>query len=215
MSIKDKIAEAKKRGEVYVLSDPADIVNQLPNGRSVIEIFSTGPYEEINTKTSRLIGPGRGQPAELLLPLKYVFRGGPKGGVTMKGTLKPGTGIFILGWPGFTDKDHCDLIVLHGDHEFSPSDQIDNRAVRCKEGVYVNLEEGVDYKYTGIAPISATKTSNDIITMRDIDYVDDFGCEGVLPAMTSARLCDQFDETFIEFEGTRILLNPIEGEDYM
>lgn len=219
MSIKDKIAEANKQGKRYVISDPSELVMTLPDGRSVIEIFTPGRYDEINMKTSRIIGTYRGEPAKILKPLKYVIRGGPKGGITNKGTLKANDEIFILGWPGFTDKDNCDLIVLHGDQELvagpNTMEILGQRLVECKEGAYINLEEGVDYEYTGKAPLRADKTTESVVTVREIDYLDEIFCEGTLPAMTLVTLCTQFGETFLEREGIRIMDNPVEGVDYV
>jgi hypothetical protein len=184
----------------------------------VLEIFISGKNEDTNMKTSRYIGTFRSEPAVLLRPLKYVVRGGPKGGVTKQGTFQAGEKVRIMGWPGFADKDHCDLIVLLGDNELSQDGDIrtelDFRVIHAKEGVYVNLVEGVDYDYTGTAPMKATKTKDEIITARDIDYNDQCFCEGTLPAMTSAFLCTQFGETFLEYDGIEILKNPVEGEDY-
>jgi hypothetical protein len=220
MSILDKIKEANAQGKVYITRDPSEFVEQLPDGRSVIVLFSTGKYQDTNLKTSRYIGVQRSEPAVLLKPLKYIIRGGPKGGITKKGTLKAGEAIRIMGWPGFTDKKCCDLIALHGDNEpdYKAQDAYDDlmkRVVSCKEGTYVNLEEGVDYEYTGVAPLSAAKTKREVIAVRDIDYVDEMFCDGTLYAMTSLHLCTQFGETFLEYEGTRIMDDPVEGDDYI
>lgn len=217
MSVLEKIKEAEAKGEVYVIKDPSELVSTLPDGRTVLEIFTHGKFEDTNMKTSRFIGVGRSESGVLLKPLKYVIRG-PKGGVKKKGTMKAGEAIRVMGWPGFTDKNNCDLIVLRGDEEL-PKDEtarevMRERIVHCLEGTYVNLEEGVDYEYTGVAPMSAAKTTENVITMRDIDYMDEFFCEATLPAMTTVQLCTQFKETFLEFEGTQILVDPVDGEDY-
>lgn len=218
MSLKERIKEANDRGEVYVLKDPAEAVVTLPDGRTVLEIFMSGKFEDTNMKTSRYIGVGRSEPAVLLKPLKYVTRG-PKGGIKKKGTFKAGEAVRIMGWPGFTDKEHCDLIVLHGDDELpkdeTARDELHKRVIECSDGFYINLEEGVDYEYTGKAPMSAAKTSVDVITCREIEYLDEFFCEGSVDIMTSVQLCTQFGETFLEFEGTRIMDNPVEDVDYV
>lgn len=220
MSILDKIKEAAKQGKRYIINEPSEMVTELADGRSVISLFMSGPYQDTNMKTSRYMGVQRSEPAVLLKPLKYIIRGGPKGGITSKGTLKPGDAIRIMGWPGFTDKKCCDLIVLHGDQDIDVKDKdayenLMKRVVHCKEGTYVNLEEGVDYEYTGVAPLSAAKTKREVIAVRDIDYVDEMFCDGTLYAMTSLHLCTQFGETFLEYEGTRIMDDPVEGDDYI
>lgn len=218
MSILEKIKAARAQGKVYVIQDPSENVMELPDGRTVIEIFTSGKYQDSNTKTSRYMGVERSEPAVLLKPLKYIIRGGPKGGVTSKGTLKVGDPIRIMGWPGFTDKNNCDLIVLHGDQELERGDQgetVRKRIIHCKEGTYVNLEEGVDYEYTGVAPISAAKTKVEALAARDIEYEDEIGCDGIIYTMTAIHLCTQFGETFLEHEGTRIMTDPVEGEDYI
>lgn len=219
MSVLDKIKEANKQGKVYRVSDPSELVEQLPDGRSVIVVLSQGKYEDSNMKTSRYMGPFRSEPAVLLKPLKYVVRGGPKGGITAKGTYPVGEAVRIMGWPGFTDKTCCDLITLLGDQDLPKGEgareDLYSRIISCKEGTYVNLQEGVDFEYTGTAPISAAKTKVEAITVRDIDYVDEMFCDGTIYAMTSIHLCTQFGETFLEYEGTRILDNPVEGEDYI
>lgn len=218
MSILEKIKAAQAQGKVYVIQDPSENVMTLPDGRTVLEIFTSGKYQDSNMKTSRYMGVERSEPAVLLKPLKYIIRGGPKGGITAKGTYPAGEAIRIMGWPGFTDKNNCDLIVLHGDQELERGDQgetVRGRIVHCKEGTYVNLQEGVDYEYTGTAPISAAKTTVEVIAARDIEYVDEIGCDGTIYTMTSMLLCNQFGETFLECEGTRIMDDPIEGEDYI
>jgi hypothetical protein len=219
MSLKEQIKEANKQGKVFVLKDPSDMVMTLPDGRTVMEIFTPGKYEDTNMLTSRYIGVSRSEPAKLLKPLKYVVRDGPKGGITRQGTLKAGEVVRIFGWPGFANKDHCDLIVLGGDAELPNSedarDELRRRVIECKEGTYINLVEGVDYEYTGQAPMVATKTREEVITARDIDYTDQYFCNGTIPAMTTLLLCTQFGETFLEFEGNEVLTNPVEGEDYI
>lgn len=219
MSIKDKIKAAKAQGKIYVIQDPMENVMELADGRKVLEIFTHGKYEDTNLKTSRYIGTGRSEPAVLLKPLKYIIRGGPKGGITARGTYQAGEAVRIMGWPGFTDKNACDLIVLLGDQELATGEgareAIFSRIVHCKEGTYINLQEGVDYEYTGIAPISAEKTKVEAIAVRDIEYQDEIGCDGTIYAMTAIHLCTQFGETFLEHEGTRIMDDPVEGEDYI
>lgn len=219
MSILDKIKEAAKQGKRYIINEPSEMVTELADGRSVLTLFMSGPYQDTNMKTSRYIGTYRSEPAVLLKKLKYVVRGGPKGGVTKEGTFKPGTKVRLMGWPGFSDKDHCDLIVLSGDDELAKDDtareELDRRVVQCKEGVYINLVEGVDYEYTGPAPMVATKTKVEVITARDIDYTDQYFCEGTVPAMTTVFLCTQFGGTFLEFEGNEILSDPVEDVDYI
>lgn len=219
MSLKEAIKEANKQGKVYVIKDPSENVMTLPDGRTVLELFMSGKYEDCNMKTSRYIGVSRSEPARLLKPLKFVLREGPKGGITRRGTLKAGDTIRVMGWPGFSDKDHCDLVVLNSDAELpldeTAREEFRRRVIGCKEGVYINLQEGVDYEYTGPAPMVATKTREEVITARDIDYTDQFFCDGTVPAMTTVFLCTQFGETFLEFEGNEIILNPVEGEDYL
>lgn len=217
MGIKEKIAEAEKNGTTYVVKDMSEFVTTLPDGRNVLEIFTNGPVKEINAKTSRVIGVGRGEAAVLLKPLKYVLRDGPKGGMTKRGTYKAGEKINIFGWPGFTDKNHCDLIVLHGEDDIPPGEnareEIEKRAIQCKDGHYINLIEGVDYEYTTFM-VSSEKTTEMAVTCRDIDFMDQYYCEGTVPAMTAVSLCTQYGETFLEFEGNTILENPVEGVDY-
>lgn len=219
MSLKEKIKEAKKQGKMFVIKEPSDIVMDLPDGRTVLELLLAGQYEDTNMKTSRYIGVQRSEPAVLLKKLKYVIRGGPKGGVTKEGTLQVGAKVRIMGWPGWTDKDHCDLIVMRGDeelpHDETARDVFQNRVVECKEGTYINLVEGVDYEYTGTAPMKATKTREEVITAREIEYMDQYFCNGSVPPMTTVFLCTQFGESFLEFEGSEILTNPVEGEDYI
>lgn len=218
MSILDQIKAANKNGEVFIIKNPEDLVEQLPDGRSVLALLKEGPHRDSNMKTSRYMGVQRSEPAVLLKPLKYIVRG-PKGGVASKGTLKVGDAIRIMGWPGFTDKNNCDLLVLAGDEDLPRGDDaaeiFHKRLVQCKEGYYINLEEGVDYEYTGVAPISAAKTKVEVIAARDIEYVDEIGCDGIIYTMTAMLLCTQFGETFLECEGTRIMDNPVEGDDYI
>lgn len=219
MSLKEKIKEANKQGNVYIIKDASENVMTLPDGRTVLELFMAGKYEDTNMKTSRYIGVSRSEPAVLLKPLKYVVRGGPKGGITKRGTLKAGDAVRIMGWPGFSDKEHCDLVVLHGDQELvnddTARDEFNKRRIECQEGTYINLQEGVDYDYTGPAPMKATKTRTEVITARDIDYTDQYFCDGTVPAMTTVFLCTQFGESFLEFEGNEILTNPVEDVDYI
>lgn len=218
MGIKEKIAEAEKNGTTYVVKDMSEFVTQLPDGRNVLEIFTNGPIQEINAKTSRIIGTYRGEAAALLKPLKYVLRDGPKGGVTGKGTYQAGEKIHIFGWPGFTDKSHCDLIVLLGEEDITPGEhareEIERRAIQCKQGHYINLVEGVDYEYTSFM-VSSEKTTEMVVTCREIEYMDQHFCEGSVPAMTAVNLCTQYGETFLEFEGNEILTNPVEDVDYV
>lgn len=213
--IKDEIKKHtnSKSKKQFSVENPSELIQTI-NGLNYLELFLIGPYSGTNRQTSRFIRVGNSEPARLLRDIKFVVRNGPKKGITQKGTLKAGEEITIAGWPGYQFKDECDLVPCIGTEEIENAiDPIVERRVEIKEGTLINLQEGIDFEYTGVQPLNPTKTRHPVTTLRDIDYMDQYGDEDTLPAMSKVNLCTQFGETFLEFGDAVVLDNPTE-DDY-